>query len=451
MPASEKSDCWLLLCLLIFGLYIRLLLVPFPGFFPDTEQMIGFVRGAERSGFTADIWDSVVGVAYPPVFIYQAVVASRIVNELSGRNASQAENGITPWSRIGVRIVPILCDVLVSGLLFFAISRKCSRASAVLAASLYLFNPGVVVNSALWNCDAIPAFLMLLAVFLAYLAFERQNHGWLTLASVVCALGFCTKLQAGMILPALGAFILLTKDVRTMVKAALAFSVTTVLAYAPFILERQWDYLKKVFIGSFTSYPVTHANAYGAWALWYQLPVSRTVMGVSLANIGRIAYLAATAFAVHALLTKRANHVTREDAARRFAIVGAYICVAPFVVLTQMHERYLATAIPLAVLAGFLDRRLMAVGIGFSLTYALNMLAIGVHFWDPWGDISETSPYFEPVRLLFIVNRVFCSLLNVALFIWLTARLRVLLATRPREGFPPKSECPSASLSGASS
>jgi hypothetical protein len=110
-----------------------------------------------------------------------------------------------------------------------------------------------------------------------------------------------------------------------------------------------------------------------------------------------------------------------------------------------MHERYLATAIALVVLAGFLDRRLRVVAWGFSVTYALNMLAVGVYFWKPWGPISETSPYFEPVRLLFIINRLFCSLLNVALFIWLTARLRVLLATRPGEAFRPESECPSAS------
>ncbi len=79
------------------------------------------------------------------------------------------------------------------------------------------------------------------------------------------------------------------------------------------------------------------------------------------------------------------------------------------------------------------------------------MLAIGMHYWQPWGEISETSQYFEPVRLLFIINRVFCCFLNVVLFIWLTARLRVLLATRPGEGFQPESKCPSASLSSASS
>jgi hypothetical protein len=254
-----------------------------------------------------------------------------------------------------------------------------------------------------------------------------------------------------MFVPVVGAFVLLTKQVRVVVVTTLVFCLVSVLFYAPFLLQGNWEYLRRVFFVSFQGGQVTHIDAYNAWALWFQIPISTRVLGVSLGNIGRIAYLASVAFAVYALLTKRPVQEPRQDATRRFAIIGAYLCVAPFVLLTQMHERYLATAIPLAVLACFLDRRLMAVGIGFSLTYALNMLAIGVNFWQPWGDISETSPYFEPVRLLFIVNRVFCSLLNVAFFIWLTARLRVLLATRPGEGFPPESECPSASLSSASS
>jgi hypothetical protein len=98
-----------------------------------------------------------------------------------------------------------------------------------------------------------------------------------------------------------------------------------------------------------------------------------------------------------------------------------------------MHERYLATAIPLVVLAGFLDRRLLIVGIGISITFALSILAVGINFWKPWGDMEPTSQFFDPVRLLIIVNRIFCSALNLALFLWMTARLRHLLATSPDE------------------
>jgi hypothetical protein len=78
------------------------------------------------------------------------------------------------------------------------------------------------------------------------------------------------------------------------------------------------------------------------------------------------------------------------------------------------------------------------------------MLAVGIDFWKPWGDLSPDSQYFGPVKLLFILNRVFCSALNVALFIWLTVRLHRLLATSP-EGCLPDSEISSRPAPAASS
>jgi Gpi18-like mannosyltransferase len=448
---SKMSDQWMIFAVLIAGLYIRLVLAFFPGF-PDTDDFAQMVAIVQKTGLASITnWGGERLPQYPPGFIYEASAASKVVNKLAGQKPAQNEIVVTPWARLGVRIVPIGCDILAAVLLYLAISRTFSRTSAVWAASLYLFNPGVVANSALWNFDGIPSFLMLLSVLLCGLAFEKPNYAWLTAGSVVCALAFCVKLQAGMLVPIVGAFVLLAKQVRVVVVTTLVFCLVCALFYAPFLLQGNWEYLRRVFFVSFEHGQVTHVNAYTAWALWFQMPISTRVLGVSLGNIGRFAYLASVAFAVYALLTKRPAQEPRQGATRRFAIIGAYLCVAPFVLLTQMHERYLATAIPFVVLAGFLDRRLLAVGIGFSLTYALNMLAVGVHFWQPWDTISETSPYFEPVRLLFIVNRIFCCLLNVALFIWLTARLRVLLATCPDEGFPPESECHSASLSSTSS
>lgn len=446
---SNISDGWVIFAVLIAGLYLRLILAVFPGF-PDTDDFVKMVRIVHKGGLSSITeWGGEQLPQYPPGFIYQASAASKVVNKLAGQKPAENETLITPWARLGVRLVPIGCDVLAAALLYLAVSRGFSRTPAVWAAALYLFNPGVIANSALWNFDAIPSCLMLLSLLLCGLAFEKANNVWLILGTAVCALAFCTKLQAGMLVPVVGAFVLLTKQARVVVVTILVFCLVNVLFYVPFLLQGDWEYLRRVFFVSFEHGQLTHNNAYNAWALWFQIPNSTRVLGVSLGNIGRIAYLASAAFAVYALLTTRSAPDPGQGATRRFAILGAYLCVAPFVLLTQMHERYLATAIPLVVLAGFLDRRLMAVGIGFSLTYALNMLAIGIHYWQPW-DMSETSPYFEPVRLLFIVNRVFCSLLNVALFIWLTARLRGLLATSPGQEVSPDPEISSRVLPRAS-
>jgi len=435
--ALSLSSRRVIFAVVLVGIYVRLALAFFPGF-PDTDEFVRMVRIVQNTGLGSIVrWRSVEGFPlYPPAFIYQACIASEAINKLSRQPAAHPEAVITSWPRLGVRVVPVGCDILTAVLLYLALARIGRQTLGAWAASVYLFNPGVVANSALWNFDSIPSFLMLLSLLSCGLAFEKPKYAWLTAGSAVCALAFCVKLQAGMFVPVVGAFVLLTRQARVVVRTILAFCLVMVLAYAPFLLQGNWEYLRRVFFVSFAHAPLTHINAYNAWALWFQVPVSTQVLGVSLGNIGRIAYLASLAFAVHALFTKKPANATQQDATRRFAIFGAYLCIAPFVLLTQMHERYLATAIPLAVLAGYLDKRVMVIGIGFSITYALNILTVGISFWKPWGILSQASQYFEPIRLLIIVNRLFCSLLNVALFIWLTLRLRGLLATSPPEDMP---------------
>jgi hypothetical protein len=104
-----------------------------------------------------------------------------------------------------------------------------------------------------------------------------------------------------------------------------------------------------------------------------------------------------------------------------FLLAAVYACVAPFMVLTRMHERYIAPAIAFLVVAACLDRRLRWLAVGFSVTYALNLLYV----------LRSLEPV--PPEELAIRNasqfalRVFCSLLNITFFGWLTVKLPGLL------------------------
>jgi Gpi18-like mannosyltransferase len=429
-PAEGKTYDWCsLTLLLVIGLYIRMMLVFFPGYVSDTNWMVKYVAFVQESGVTSvtDIWDRTL---YPPVFVYQAVIASKVVSKISRQPVVGPNAPVTPWDRLGVRITSILSDILISGLLFIVVAPKSGRNSALWACSLYLFNPGTIVNSALWNYDAVPSLQILLTVILAGVAFEKRNHSWLIAASAVFAIAFCTKLQAAMFLPALAAFLLLTKSPRIILISAVVFLVVTVLAYVPFLLKGRWEYLQRVFILSFQDYPMTHVNSYNAWGLLYQMPVTNHFLGVSLENIGRLSYLAVACFSICALLTSRTSKATSVDM-RQIAILSAYLCLAPFLLMTRMHERYLAPAVALALLAGFLDRRLIIVGCAVAVTYTMNMIGVLLMTTKPWEAMGIDEAYTEPIRLAFIVNRIFCSVANVLLFGWFTLRLRTLFSTSP--------------------
>ena len=168
-----------------------------------------------------------------------------------------------------------------------------------------------------------------------------------------------------MLVPVVGAFVLLTKQPRVVVATILAFCFVCLLFYIPFFVQGNTEYLRRVFFVSFEHGQLTHINAYNIWALWFQIPNSTRVLGISLEIMAALPISPALYLEFTRSGRKGPVNESRQDASRRFAIIGAYLCIAPFVLLTQMHERYLAMGIPLIVLAGFLDRRLMAVGIGF--------------------------------------------------------------------------------------
>src|SRR3954469_12816181 len=139
-----------LLALLLGGLFIRLALSGLPGFVGDTNWMIGYVTATEQKGLMSvtDMWDDTL---YPPVFIYQAVAGSRLVNAVSGQHTPASESDINAWARLGVRIGPIAYDVFIAALLFLTVRRWFAPSVALTASALYLFNPGTIANSALWN------------------------------------------------------------------------------------------------------------------------------------------------------------------------------------------------------------------------------------------------------------------------------------------------------------
>jgi hypothetical protein len=274
------------------------------------------------------------------------------------------------------------------------------------------------------------SFYLLVAVFLLGLAFCDGRRVFWALAWGATGLAFCSKLQAGMLLPVLGLMTLLTWRLRLMVWGAITFLIVVATVYAPFLIGQQWLYLKRVFVDSLQSYPVTHVNSYNLWGLWFQMPVDYRVAGITLETIGRMLYLGALAWLAWQVWKQKVAQSGGADAFRRAAIVSAYGCLAPFILLTRMHERYLAPAVAVCVLAGLLDRRLRAVMWGISTTYALNLLSILIQSnWHPTG--SETA--LKVIHAGFCVIRLFCSLLNVGLFFWMAKHLPELLFSPAHE------------------
>ena len=405
--------------LLALALGLRLVLAPCPGFVGDANVMVQYARVTTQQGLFA-VSDIPTTELWPPGFVYHAWLAGRLLDGKLGDSRTIAFGETTAIERLGVRIFPILYDVAVGAILMFVLGRRVSPSAGAWGAALYWFNPGTIANAALWNYDAMSSLFLLAAVVFLGAALRDGRIGLWVLAWSAAGLAFCSKLQTGELLPVLGLMTLSAGRWRALWLGAFAFVTVTAAVYAPFLAGHQWIYLRRVFVDSFQSYPVTHVNSYNLWGLWFQMPVEDRLAGVTLETIGRLLYLGALGWLAWQVWRLRAAQTGSGNGLRRAAVVSAYGCLAPFILLTRMHERYLAPAVAVCVLAGLLDRRLQLLMWGISATYALNLLAILAQTcWHPAGSAAE----LKGIHLGFCGIRFGCSLLNVGLFLWLARRL----------------------------
>jgi dolichyl-phosphate-mannose-protein mannosyltransferase len=413
--------------IVLFGaaLLVRLVLAPFPGFWGDTNLLVQYARVAEQKGLLG-VNKIDISVLYPAGYLYHSYAVGYILkNKLRDANTYDVDgltpNGVSVVERIGVRAIPITYDLLIAAILLVALSNCVSPRAGQWGAAIYLFNPGVIVSSAIWNYDSVPSFYQLAAVVLAGLALRNGRGVYWLLAWAAAGLAFTMKAQAGMLVPVLAVMTLCTRRLKLVLMAPVVFFAVVALVFSPFLLGHEAIYIKRAYLDSFDAYPFTHMGAYNLWALWFQKPVSNRLAGLSLETIGRGLFLASMMWLSWCIWRQKAADGT--DALRRAAVVFTYAFAAPFVLLTRMHERYLAPTVAVVVLAGLLDSRLRGAMWGISVGFAVNMMAILTqNIWQ-----TDDAELIQATHLSYCVVRFFCCLLIVGVFIWLTCQLPKLL------------------------
>jgi Gpi18-like mannosyltransferase len=370
------------------------------------------------------VWNAENGlqVAYPPLFCYQEAAMSKIaegrLDALHDRYPVVAE----VWRRVWFKLLPIGYDLLTGLVMLFFLARFVPPPWPLVGAAAYLLNPGIFIDSAVWGqTESLLSFFLLLVILCLIQAVTTERDAWFWGAWAMAALAIGQKLQGIMVLPLLAVVTLMRRRAALAIACGTVFLLVVAVTYGPFLLAKRWDYFESVFVASFTWFPFTQINAFNFWALGYVASSHAGIGGVSYAQIGLVLYLASLTWLGWWLFRVGLPRNDPRESARMFLLAAVYACVAPFMVLTRMHERYIAPAIAFLVVAACLDRRLRWLAVGFSVTYALNLLYV----------LRSLEPV--PPEELAIRNasqfalRVFCSLLNITFFGWLTVKLPGLL------------------------
>ncbi len=279
----------------------------------------------------------------------------------------------------------IISDVLV-GWLIYAIVRKIKNEKlALIAASLYLFNPAILANSTLWGqVDSLTSLFSLLSVYLV---------GTSSIFSAVSlAIGIMIKPQAVFVIPVI--LFITIKDKWKFSKIftyGLIFTLVFVLGFIPFLSrgDNIFSFIFERLMATFSQYPYTSVNAFNFWGLAGFWKADKILFSV----IGYIISLAVILFA--------AWKIWKEKRAKYYLVAVSFL--VSFLFFTRMHERHLLPVFAPLLIAASSSNFLLIPYFGLSITYLANLYYSFNWISDNFREVFSS----QAINFLIILNLIF--------------------------------------------
>ncbi|KKR74310.1 MAG: hypothetical protein UU16_C0002G0001, partial [Candidatus Woesebacteria bacterium GW2011_GWA2_40_7] len=262
--------------------------------------------------------------------------------------------GVIPTT-ILYKLPAILSDI-ATGYLIYRILRKSKGVKwGLIGAAIYIFNPAILSNSALWGqVDSLTSLFSVLSIYLLPINY--------LLSAISLAIGTLVKPQTAFIFPVIVFMVFKERWKLQKIFAYLSVGLFVFIGsfipfwnhgnLASFILER---------LGiSLNQYPYTSINAFNFWGLigiWKPDNVFMQVGGYLLVLIITI------------VIAIRRN---REQKNTKY-FLAALIFASSFVFFTRMHERHLLPLFAPLAIATIESPILLIPYVGFSLTYIANL------------------------------------------------------------------------------
>lgn len=330
-----------LVVLLVLATAIRVLLVGFEG---HSGDVVIVHRWAER---LADIgpWGFYEGTlsAYPALlYIYWPMGLL-----LDGEQLDVAIKGMS---------IPF--DLGIGFLLWVIVRRHAGEAAGVVAAALYLLNPGVLIAGPMWGQIDAAGTLVFLAALLA-----ASSQRWVAAGALAVVAGMI-KPQFGLVmLPVLVAAVQaarLESRFAPVARTILAGGLAYVLLAAPLLLDplRYADQLYEVA----QVRPDVSLFALNPWGLL----VGFEVPDGNLVWVGLVLLLTGLAAACVPVWHRRDL--------RTLLVAGVLVIFAFYFLPTRAHERYLFPAMALLVPFAVVSWRCLVAYLALSVSFAASLL-----------------------------------------------------------------------------
>ncbi len=358
--------------IVIAGVALRLGVAWHEGYRFDVDTNQGWGKTVVLQGWATSYTSQVDGTMipnYPPFSLLIFGVVTKIYQLFS----PNIESG-TMLFRYLIKAPAMLTDVGCAIVIFYIFRRLKRPQAGLLAAAVFLFNPAVWFDSAVWGqTDVIFTFFILLSMVM----FVRNAQMF---GGMFAAFALFTKVQAIMLAPLLGMTALLSPKnfYRSVVGIILVGGVISL----PFILLGHGMQLWSVFSSSVGFYARVSQNAYNFWWAMFldaandMNDVDLFAFGLSYYRMGLVCMTVLYGIILARFIPTwlRAHN---ESARYEAMFAAATLCsLAFFLFNTQMHERYLFPFLLFGVPLPFFRRQYAAPYVAISLCMYFNLAGV---------------------------------------------------------------------------
>lgn len=403
----DKRESAILAGMLGLAFIIRVLLFPLQGYQNDMGTFISWFNTAADYGPRL-FYNAVSWCDYPPFNIYLFWAFGSLAQSLNLFG--------TAFVTYIVKLVPNIFDLLIGVLIYWFARKQLSFKLSLLAAALYVFNPSVIFNAAVWGqFDAIYTLFLLLSLILALKSKPE-------LSAVSFAVAVLTKPQAIALLPLIAFVIIKKSNIKHMLFSAAAF-VATIFAV---ILPMQWSnpvtFLSNIYFGAYSGYEYTSINAFNLWGLF----------GLWIPD-GNLFILGWALFAGFSLFTLYVVNKRWGKSDQMLIFFAAFMLFFAFFMLpTRIHERYLFPAISvLALMFVFVKKTRLLYGVITAtfltnVAYVLYWLNLYSNLGYSYGPNLSGDPVVLAVAVVNVITFLYGSLL-----LWDEFKGKAVLKTEP--------------------
>ena len=378
--------------LIAVSFIVRFLLFPIPGYKNDMGTFEAWFRTAADNGLRS--FYSLTRCDYPPFNVYLFWGFGSIANTFTLFG--------TPQVAYVIKLVPAIFDAAMGFLIFVFIRSRLNFKLAAASVALYIFNPAIIYNSAVWGqFDAIYTFFLVLSLMLSL---EPKSE----LSAVTYAVAVLTKPQAIALLPLIAYLIIKKRGLRRLGTSLIAGGATVFVVILPFEWSNPVTFLANNYFFGYNEYAFTSVNAFNTWALgglWIQDTLVTFVLGWVM-------------FAVLATFVLYLLHKRFGASGELLVLFSAFILFFGFFMLpTRIHERYLFPAISMLTLMFLFLKKirplyvLLTSTLLVNIAYVLYWLNVYANAGYTYGPNLTGDPIVLAISLINLIAFLYALLL----------------------------------------